>query len=43
MFTLIFTPDGQLDPTYCDQYPWERKLQVCAGWELVHAVGCWRG
>lgn len=29
VFTLIFTEDGQLDRTYCDQYPWERKLQVC--------------
>lgn len=36
VFTLIFMPDGQLDPTYSDQYPWERKLQVGvageAGW-----------
>ena len=28
VFTLSFTPDGQLDPTYCDQHPWDRKLQV---------------
>lgn len=35
VFTLIFTPDGQLDPTYSDQYPWERKLQVGAGGEAV--------
>lgn len=27
VFTLIFTEGGQLDRTYCDQYPWERKLQ----------------
>lgn len=31
VFTLIFTAAGQLDPTYCDQYPWERKLQVGGG------------
>lgn len=28
VFTLIFNESGQLDSTYCDQYPWERKLQV---------------
>ena len=27
VFTLIMDPRGQLDPAYCDQYPWERKLQ----------------
>jgi hypothetical protein len=27
---------GQLDPLYCDQYPWERKLQVsAAAWQLL--------
>ena len=28
VFALIFTQQGQLDGTYCDQYPWEHKLQV---------------
>ncbi|KAL4458989.1 hypothetical protein ABPG75_013854 [Micractinium tetrahymenae] len=27
VFTLILTEAGELDRTYCDQYPWERKLQ----------------
>ena len=31
VFTLIFTPAGQLDPTYCDQYPWDRRMQVGEG------------
>jgi hypothetical protein len=28
VFTLVFNDAGQLDATYCDQFPWERKLQV---------------
>jgi len=27
IFNLILDPRGQLDPKYCDQYPWDRKLQ----------------
>lgn len=27
VFTLILNPRGQLDQNYCDQYPWDRKLQ----------------
>lgn len=27
VFTLIIGPNGQLDTAYCDQYPWDRKLQ----------------
>ena len=27
VFTLIVDARGQLDPGYCDQYPWDRKLQ----------------
>jgi len=27
IFNLILDPHGQLDPKYCDQYPWDRKLQ----------------
>ena len=28
VFALIFSADGQLDRTYCDMFPWDRKLQV---------------
>ena len=26
IFALVVAPDGQLDPSYCDQYPWDRKM-----------------
>lgn len=38
---------GQLDPLYCDQYPWERKLQVSSaalqGWGVMSGVGAGSG
>lgn len=26
IFALAVAPDGQLDPSYCDQYPWDCKM-----------------